>query len=94
MPAEYILFIYCIKNPKSICVKNVRSYKRFYRTRYLRQNLGGGVLAPLAFSQSTCGGSSDAQFTVSTAFCTPLFFFSVLVKLPLFAAFLDAPEIK
>ena len=54
----------------------------------------GGVVAPLAFSQSTCGGSSAAQFTVSTAFCTPLFFFSVLVKLPLFAAFLDAPEIK
>ena len=94
MPAEYILFIYCIKNPKSICVKNVRSYKRFYRTRYLRQNLGRGVVAPLAFSQSTCGGSSEAQFTVSTAFCTPLFFFYVLVKLSVFAAFVDAPEIK
>ena len=70
---RYYLFIYGIKNPKSICVKNVRSYKRFYRTRYLRQNLEGGVVAPLAFSQSTCGGSSEAQFTVSTAFCTPLF---------------------
>lgn len=43
---------------------------------------------------STCGGSSEAQFTVSTAFCTPLFFFYVLVKLSVFAAFLDTPEIK
>ena len=51
-------------------------------------------MASLAFSQSTCGGSAEAQFTVAMAFCTPLFFFYVLVKLPLFAAFLDAPEIK
>ena len=65
-------------------------------TRQTLQNTlsQGGVVAPLAFSQSTCGGSSEAQFTVATAFSTHLFFFYVLVKLPVFAAFLDAPEIK